>query len=108
MKVCRLLHQYLSRKFEVRDILSTLPWLHVKANCMALPPTPQKASTMMSHLHLSAMCSAIFSGVTENHPSTTNNVFYSMLNITILLGFILCVCLIIEHYTELSIEKNIF
>jgi hypothetical protein len=34
--------------------------------CIAFPPTPQNPSTTRSHRHRSAMCSAIFSGVTEN------------------------------------------
>lgn len=46
-----------------------LPLSQVKANWIVFPPTPQKASTMTSHRHLSAICSAIFSGVTENQPS---------------------------------------
>ena len=46
-----------------------LPRSHSKANCMALPPAPQKASTMTSHRHRSAMCCAILSGVTENQLS---------------------------------------
>lgn len=48
-----------------------LPLSQVKANCIEFPPTPQKASTMRSDRHRSAMCSAIFSGVTENQPSET-------------------------------------
>ena len=46
-----------------------IPLSHVKANCIAFPPAPQNASIMVSHLHLSAICSAIFSGVTENQLS---------------------------------------
>lgn len=45
------------------------PLAHVFANCMLFPPTPQKASIMTSHLHLSAVKLATFSGVTENQLS---------------------------------------
>ncbi|WAR24073.1 hypothetical protein MAR_037742, partial [Mya arenaria] len=48
---------------------SCVPLSQVKANCMELPPAPQKASKITSQRHRSAMCSAIFSGVTENQPS---------------------------------------
>ena len=69
--------------------LAAVPLSQVKANWMALLPTPQKASTIKSHLHLSARWVAIFSGVALNHPSTVcvcacmcmyycvyNNVYY--------------------------------
>ena len=41
---------------------------------MVFPPTPQNASTIVSHWHLSAMCSAIFSGVTEYQDSARQEV----------------------------------
>ena len=41
---------------------------------MALPPAPQKASTIVSHLHLSAILAAIASGVTENQLSDENEI----------------------------------
>jgi hypothetical protein len=44
------------------------PLSQVFANSMVLPPTPQNASMMTSHLHLSAMCLAIGCGVMENQP----------------------------------------
>ena len=46
-----------------------LPLSQVEANCMALLPVPQKASTIRSQRHRSAMCSEIFSGVALNQPS---------------------------------------
>ncbi len=36
---------------------------------MEFPPAPQNASTIKSQRHLSAMCRAMRSGVTENHES---------------------------------------
>ena len=49
--------------------LISLPLSQVKANWIALLPTPQKASTIKSHLHLKAKWKAIFSGVALNQPS---------------------------------------
>ncbi len=48
---------------------SYIPLSHVNANCIVFPPTPQKASTITSHRQRLAICRAIFSGVTLNHPS---------------------------------------
>lgn len=53
-----------------------LPLFPVRANWMAFPPTPQKASMTSWDSEelcstLRAMCSAILSGVTENQPSET-------------------------------------
>jgi hypothetical protein len=57
----------------VGDVVKTffpfLPLSHVFANWMLFPPTPQNASTMMSHLQRSAVKLATFSGVTENQLS---------------------------------------
>mmetsp|Transcript_20318 Transcript_20318/g.65969 ORF Transcript_20318/g.65969 Transcript_20318/m.65969 type:complete len:252 (-) Transcript_20318:7-762(-) len=46
-----------------------MTWLHVRANWMALPPTPVKASMITSDWQRRAMWRAIAWGVTENHPS---------------------------------------
>ena len=51
---------------------SISPLWQVNANCIALPPTPQNASTMTSQAQRSAMCLAMRSGVTENQPSARN------------------------------------
>ena len=40
---------------------------------MEFPPAPQNASTIRSQRHLSAMCRAMRSGVTENHESRDKN-----------------------------------
>lgn len=48
------------------------PRLHVLANAIAFPPTPQNASSTVSHLHRSAIWSAIASGVTLYHPSSSS------------------------------------
>lgn len=45
------------------------PFSQVNANCIEFPPAPQNASIIVSHLHFSAICCAIFSGVTENQLS---------------------------------------
>ena len=44
--------------------------MHVLANWIELPPTPQNPSTIISPLQRSAKCSAIFSGVTEYQDSS--------------------------------------
>ena len=54
-----------------------LPLFPVSANWMEFPPTPQNASMTSWESEklwstLRAMCSAIFSGVTENQPSETH------------------------------------
>lgn len=56
----------------------SLPLFPVRANWMAFPPTPQKASMISWEWEklcctLRAMCSAILSGVTENQPSETQS-----------------------------------
>merc|ERR1719273_2261121 len=47
-----------------------MTFMHVFANCMEFPPTPQNPSTITSPLQRSAKCSAIFSGVTEYQDSS--------------------------------------
>jgi len=64
-----------NKLFQNEVILFYLPLWQVNANWMEFPPAPQKASTIISHWHLWAMCSAIFSGVTENHDSAKKLVF---------------------------------
>lgn len=60
-----------------KNIILFIPFSHVLANWMQFPPTPQKASTIISHLHLSAVNAATFSGVTENQLSgKKENVFF--------------------------------
>lgn len=77
-----LLNAMFTEHIEVNYFPSTDGWLPlfpVKANWMVFPPTPQNASTTMSHLKdwltRPAMCSAIFSGVTENQPSVKEEDF---------------------------------
>lgn len=66
LKLCQAL-SFAGAKFFNYSLHS--PRSQVKANCIELPPAPQNASTMISQRHLSAMCSAILSGVTENQLS---------------------------------------
>lgn len=47
---------------------------HVKANWMALPPTPANASTMTPQAQRLAMCLATVSGVTEYQPTAAKRV----------------------------------
>ena len=76
---------------------------------MALPPAPQKASTMRSHRQRSAMCSAIFSGVTENQLSAVQiNVVIAQLShrccptptVPLLLPHSLCSSQVSSHSTQ--------
>lgn len=68
-----LLYSWVTHCSATCDALSIIiivsPLSQVNANWMAFPPHPQKASTIKSHRHLSAICSAIFSGVTEYQDS---------------------------------------
>ena len=70
---------------------------------MVFPPTPQKASTIVSHWQRSAMCCAIFSGVTENQPSErreTRGFQYNLAKVHVTLKWAFC------HFTPL--ENTIF
>merc|ERR550519_33829 len=53
------------------SISTAITLSQVLANWMALPPTPQKASTMIPQDMTSAMWWAIFSGVTEYQASSS-------------------------------------
>jgi len=51
---------------------SHAPRSQVFAKAIAFPPTPQNASSIVSHRHRSAICVAIASGVTLYQPSSSS------------------------------------
>ena len=70
----------------ISNDLYHLPRLHLIANWIALPPAPQKASTIVSQEHLQAMCLAIFSGVTLNQLSERSFMYATIVNIIIIIN----------------------
>jgi hypothetical protein len=76
------------------------PLSQENANWIALLPVPQKASTITSHLHLSAKWMAIFSGVALNQPSVCDACTVSYSGVALNQPSV-CVMHVCQAYSEL-------